>query len=209
MPSSHADEDSTVSNGFNVIKNTSSNGEISDNNAETNKNSFGGGDDLLLMKNVVSSSPVFHKPSDTHVPVIQITESSLPSSTPTSPLQSSIEINAFQPVFKEEQSYYLRVPSSEDEDSDENEVISMEENSSVESRKKKFNPDEIISTSLVEQASKGVFMRSRSNTLHEIQEEESSDIDDYEYGCDSISDAGSYDVAFYHKQGYSKYFLFY
>ena len=85
----------------------------------------------------------------------------------------------------------------------------MEENSSVESRKKKFNPDEIISTSLVEQASKGVFMRSRSNTLHEIQEEESSDIDDYEYGCDSISDAGSYDVAFYHKQGYSKYLLFY
>ena len=62
--------------------------------------------------------------------------------------------------------------------------------------------NELISTSLVEQASKGVFMRARRNTLHEIQEEESSDIEDYEYESDSISDAASYNVALEHKQGY-------
>ena len=204
MSRSLAAEGSSVSNGFNVVENKSSNSVVSESNADRNKNSFGGDDDILFVKNVLSNSPIFSKSSDTQVPEIQITESSLPSSIPTSPLQSNIEIDPFQPVFKVEQSCYLRVPSSEDEDSDEDEATSIEENSSNESRKKKFNPDEIISISLVDQANKGVFMRSRSNTLHEIQEEESSDIDEYEYGCDSISDAGSYDVAFHHRQGYSK-----
>ena len=45
-------------------------------------------------------------------------------------------------------------------------------------------------------------MRARRNTLHEIQEEESSDIEDYEYESDSISDAASYNVALENKQGY-------
>lgn len=149
----------------------------------------------------MSNSPVFDQSLDTEIPVIQITESSLPPSTPTSPLNACPEEDPFQTVYKEEQTCYLQVPSS-DEDSDENDIISVEQNFTNDSRTQKFNPNELISTSLVEQASKGVFMRARRNTLHEIQEEESSDIEDYEYESDSISDAASYNVALEHKQGY-------
>lgn len=153
------------------------------------------------MQEVSSNIPEFDQSLDTDIPVIRITESSLPPSTPTSPLHASPEENPFQTVCKEEQTCYLQVPSS-DEDSDENDIISAEQNFPTDSRTQKFNPNEVVSTSLVEQASKGVFMRARRNTLHEIQEEESSDIEDYECESDSISDAASYNVALEHKQGY-------
>ena len=180
-----------------MIETVASDVEASTSNSDIAEERFSDNDDLVLVKKVISNSPVFRKSMETQVPVIQITESSLPSSTPDTPLQSCIENDPFQS--------YLQVPSSEEEDSDEDEITSSEENTSNESRTKTFNPNEIISNSLVEQTSKGIFMCSRSNTLHEIQEEEeSSDIEDYEYGSDTVSDADSYDKGPHHKQGYEK-----
>ena len=75
----------------------------------------------------MSNSPVFDQSLDTEIPVIQITESSLPPSTPTSPLNACPEEDPFQTEYKEEQTCYLQVPSS-DEDSDENDIISVEQN---------------------------------------------------------------------------------
>ena len=187
--------------GFNVVEKPNYDVEVQYNNHDRKECKNRDEDNISLVKEVLSNSPVFDQSLDTEIPVIQITESSLPPSTPTSPLNACPEEDPFQAVLKEEQTCYLQVPSS-DEDSDENDIISVEQNFTNDSRTQKFNPNELISTSLVEQASKGVFMRARRNTLHEIQEEESSDIEDYEYESDSISDAASYNVALEHKQGY-------
>ena len=136
------------------------------------------------------------------IPEIRIIESSLPSSISSSPQKFDLEIESSPDVFIEERSNHLQVPSSTDEESDEDEVF-IEETNKKEFQENKFNANESISTSLAEQSSKGVFMRSRCNTLDEIQEEDSSEIEeDFDYGNDSISDSASYNVAVHHNYGY-------
>ena len=136
------------------------------------------------------------------IPEIRITESSLPSSLSSSPQKLDLEIDPFPCVFIEERSNHLQVPSSTDEESDEDEMFIQESNTNK-FQENKFNANERISTSLAEQSNKGVFMRSRSNTLDEIQEEDSSELEeDFDYGNESISDSASYDVEVHHNHGY-------
>ena len=124
----------------------------------------------------------------------------MPTSLSSSPLKTDLDYVHFPDGFKEEQLNRLQVPSSEEvsEDDDEEE----EQSGVLEYRETRFDSTiPIVPSSLGEQTSKGVFMRSRSNTLDEIQEESSSELEDYDYGNESVSDSASYDVAVHHKKG--------
>ena len=78
----------------------------------------------------------------------------------------------------------------------------MEQNNFPACKENRFNKNVVVSKTLGEQSTKGAFMTSRSDTLDEIQEEDSSEMDDsIDYGNDSVSDSASYDVSVHHKYG--------
>ena len=78
----------------------------------------------------------------------------------------------------------------------------MEQSTFPGCKENRFNKNVVVSKTLGEQSTKGAFMTSRSDTLDEIQEEDSSEMDDsIDYGNDSISDSASYDVSVHHKYG--------
>ena len=133
-------------------------------------------------------------------PEIKIIEASLPSSINNSPLKLEDEIDPFRKILEMEQTRYLKVPSL-DEDSDEEDSISLEQDDFIEVQENKFNYDDKILIPLNEQSTKGFFTKSRNNALDDIHEEDSSEMDEDDYVNNSISDSASYDVALHYNQG--------
>ena len=151
-------------------------------------------DEVLFQAMPASNQSSYGMPEK--IPEINVIEPSLPSSLSSSPLKSDVEMDP--EFFKIEQSNHLNVPSSSEE-SDEEEAL--EENDSIEAQKNKPTINETMPMQVSDQPNNGVFMGPRSYTLDDIHEEDSSEIDDYDYGNDSISDSASYDIAVHHKRG--------
>ena len=92
--------------------------------------------------------------------------------------------------------------SASEEETDEEDSSHLEQSSFSGCKENRFNRNVVVSKTLGEQSTKGTFMTSRSDALDEIQEEDSSEMDDsIDYGNDSISDSASYDVSVHHKYG--------
>ena len=133
---------------------------------------------------------------------IRLPESSLSPSLGSFPLKDDFHTNPSQEEVSKEGQQNPPHFSASEEETDEEDSSHLEQSNFPGCKENRFNKNVVISKTLGEQSTKGAFMTSRSDTLDEIQEEDSSEMDDsIDYGNDSISDSASYDVSVHHKYG--------
>ena len=133
---------------------------------------------------------------------IRLPESSVSSSLGSFPLKDDSHTNSPQEDVSKEGQHNPSHISISEEDTDEEDSSHLEQSTFAGCKENRFNRNAVVSKTLGEQSTKGAFMTSRSDTLDEIQEEDSSEMDDsIDYGNDSISDSASYDVSVHHKYG--------
>ena len=133
---------------------------------------------------------------------IRLPESSLSPSLGSTPLKEDSHTNPSQEEVSKEGQQNPPHFSASEEETDEEDSSHLEQSNFSGCKENRFNRNVVVSKTLGEQSTKGTFMTSRNDTLDEIQEEDSSEMDDsIDYGNDSISDSASYDVSVHHKYG--------
>ena len=133
---------------------------------------------------------------------IGLPESSMSPSLGSFPLKDDFHTNPSQEEVSKEGQQNPPHFSASEEETDEEDSSHLEQSNFSGCKENRFNRNVVVSKTLGEQSTKGTFITSRSDTLDEIQEEDSSEMDDsIDYGNDSISDSASYDVSVHHKYG--------
>ena len=133
---------------------------------------------------------------------IGLPESSMSPSLGSFPLKDDFHTKPSQEEVSKEGQQNPPHFSASEEETNEEDSPHLEQSSFSGCKETRFDRNVVVSKTLGEQSTKGTFMTSRSDTLDEIQEEDSSEMDDsIDYGNDSISDSASYDVSVHHKYG--------